>query len=117
VVLKLARPLIILAIVLLVLIAPKRTNERAFTHEMAAVKAVATIHTAEMQYHAEHGYYAGTLEQLGLNAAALTGAYATIVLRRTPAGYAVNATPAPAGRRSLDSDQNEPVIGDPVLGR
>ena len=49
VVLRIARPLIDLAIVLLVLIA-KRTSQRAFDHEMAAEKAVTTIHTAETLY-------------------------------------------------------------------
>jgi hypothetical protein len=114
VVLKIARPLIVLAIVLLVLIA-KRTSQRAFDHEMAAEKAVTTIHTAQTLYYSEHRHYAATLEQLGLNAAALTGGNATIVLRPTPAGYSVTATPMSSGKHTPYSDQNELVLGDPVL--
>jgi hypothetical protein len=117
VVLKLARPLIVLAIVLLVLIAPKRINERAFAREMAAEKAVTTIHTAETQYYAKHERYAVTLKRLGLNAAALTGGNALIVLRPTPVGYSVTASPTPPGRRLLYLDQGEPVLGDPLPGR
>ncbi len=109
--------MIVLAIVLLVLIAPKRINERAFAHEMAAEKAVTTIHTAETQYYSEHGRYAVTLEQLGLAAAALTGGNATIVLRPTPVGYSVTASPTFPGRRLLYSDQSEPVLADPVPDR
>jgi hypothetical protein len=116
VVLKLARPLVILAIVLLVLIAPKRINERAFAHELAAEKAITTVHTAETQSYSEHGRYAATLEQLGLNASVLTGGNATIVLRPTPVGYSVTASPTFPGRRVLYSDQSEPVLGEPVLG-
>jgi hypothetical protein len=120
VVLKRARPLIVLAIVLLVLIAPRRINELAFGHEMAAEKAITTIHTVEGLYYSEHGRYAATLEQLGLNATALTGGNATIVLGRTPPGYSVTARPTPPGKRALywdQSDQNEPLLADPVLGR
>ncbi len=105
---------------LLVLIAPGRINELAFEHEMAAEKAITAIHTVEGLYYAEHGRYAATLEQLRLNAAALTGGNATIVLRPTPAGYSVTASPTPPGKRALYSDQsdrNEPLLADPVLDR
>jgi hypothetical protein len=93
--LKIARPLVVLAIVLLVLITPKRSSDRAFAHEMAAAKAIASIHAAESRYYSEHGHYAATLEQLGLNAATLTGGSATIVLRPTAAGYSLTAAPLP----------------------
>ncbi len=53
---------------------------------MAAETAVTTIHTAETQYYSEHGRYAATLEQLGLDAAALTGGNTTIVLRPDAGG-------------------------------
>ncbi len=105
------------AIILLVLIAPKRINERTFARELAAEQAITTIHTAETHYYSEHGRYATTLEQLGFNAAALTGGNATIVLRPTPVGYSVTASPASPEGRSLYSDQSEPVLGDSVLGR
>ena len=109
--------MIVLAIVVLVLIAPKRIRERAFAHEMAAAKAIASIHTAESWYYSEHGHYAATLEQLGLSAATLTSGSATIALRTIPAGYSVTASPTSPGKRSLYSDQSEPLLADPVLGR
>ena len=55
------------------------------------------------------------LEQLGVNAAALTCGNATIVLRPTPAGYSVTATPMSSGKHTSYSDQNDSVLGDPVF--
>ena len=42
--------LIILAVAL-----PKLTNARRYAQEMAAAKAITTIHTAETQYYSQYG--------------------------------------------------------------
>ena len=57
--------LIILAVAL-----PKLTNARRYAQEMAAVKAITTIHTAETQYYSQYGDYATSLTQLALPPAA-----------------------------------------------
>src|ERR1700685_1153567 len=75
-----------------------RTPTR-YAHEMAAVKAITTIHTAETQYESQFGQYATSLTQLGPNGANLIDrdlasghkAGFEFVLRPTHAGYSVSA--------------------------
>jgi type IV pilus assembly protein PilA len=134
VVLTIARPLIVSAIVLLVLIAPRRINERGFAHEMDAEKAITTIHTAEMQYYSEYGRYAARLAQLGPHGAGLIDEDLAwgekngfrFLLRSIPAGYSVTVMPTSSGKHTFYSNQNmtihvhdgqEPAtLSDPVLG-
>ncbi len=52
--------LIILAVAL-----PGVTNDGRYAREMAAAKAIATIHTAESQYYSRYGRYATSLALLG----------------------------------------------------
>jgi type IV pilus assembly protein PilA len=118
-----------------------RTPTR-YAHEMAAAKAITTIHTAETQYYSQFGQYAATLTQLGPNGANLidrdlaSGRKAgfAFVLRPTQAGYSVSAKPVGFGHRGAHtyySDQNmiihqhdgaepatvsDPILGDPVYG-
>jgi prepilin-type N-terminal cleavage/methylation domain-containing protein len=59
--------LIVIAIILIILAValPKLNNARRYAQEMAAVKAISTLHTAEAQYYSQYGQYATTLAQLG----------------------------------------------------
>src|SRR5579871_5483985 len=59
--------LIVIAIILIILAValPKLTKARTFAQEMAAQKAINTIHTAETQYYSQYGQYATSLVQLG----------------------------------------------------
>src|SRR3954453_8400924 len=59
--------LIVIAIILIILAValPKLTNARRYAQEMAAQKAITTIHTAQTQYYSQFGQYATTLAQLG----------------------------------------------------
>src|SRR5579863_6245469 len=66
--------LIVIAIILIILAValPKLTSARRYAQEMAAVKAITTIHTAETQYYSQYGAYATTLQQLGPPASGTT---------------------------------------------
>lgn len=59
--------LIVIAIILIILAValPKLGNARRFAQEMAAQKAITTLHTAETQYYSQYGAYATSLTQLG----------------------------------------------------
>src|SRR5439155_20543860 len=59
--------LIVIAIILIILAValPKLTKARTYAQEMAAVKAITTIHTAETQYYSQFGQYATSPTQLG----------------------------------------------------
>ena len=141
--------LIVIAIILIILAValPKLTNARRYAQEMAAEKAITTIHTAETQYYSQYGNYATTLIQLGPPASlALAGPNGAelidrdlaggekggfkFVLTQTPTGYAVQVTPTAfgtSGSHTFYSDQSmtihqhngqEPATAnDPLLGR
>jgi hypothetical protein len=114
-----------------------------YAHEMAAAKAVTTIHTAETQYYSQVGQYAASLTQLGPNGANLIdrdlasgkkGGF-KFVLQRTQAGYELNVNPIALGTNGSHtyySDQsmsihqhnggepataNDPLLGDPIHTR
>ena len=121
---------------------PPRGRAPTYSHEMAAVKVIATINTAETQYYSQYGEYAESLAKLGPNGADMidkdlaTGRKAgfEFVLRQTHGGYSVSARPvgfARTGAHTYYSDQNmfihqhdgaepatlsDPVLGDPVHG-
>ena len=67
--------LIVIAIILIILAValPKLTNARRYAQEMAAEKAITTIHTAETQYYSQYGAYATSLMQLGPPASGAPG--------------------------------------------
>lgn len=119
---------------------PTVVRRSEFSHAMAVVEAVSTIHTAETQYLSQFGQYATSLTQLGPNGAGLidkdlAGGHKAgfeFVLRPTQAGYSVSAKPVGFGSRgghTYYSDQNMcihqhdgaepatvtcPPLGDPV---
>jgi hypothetical protein len=125
--------------VVIVFPAIARTPTR-YAREMAAAKAITTIHTAETQYLSKYGQYAASLAQLGPNGAGLIDKHLAsghqrgfgFVLRPTQAGYVVFAKPvglASHASHVFYSDQNmiihqldgtepaiviDPILGDPV---
>lgn len=119
--------LIVIAIILIILAIamPKLTRARMYAQEMAAIKTITTIHTAQAQYYSQFGKYATSLAELGPpssggptpSAADLIpsdlatgekGGY-KYILTASPTGYAVNANPVAynnSGSRTFYSDQN-----------
>ena len=59
--------LIVIAIILIIraVAMPKLSKSRMYAQEMAAVQAIKTIHTAEVQYYSTYGKYAESLAALG----------------------------------------------------
>jgi type IV pilus assembly protein PilA len=139
--------LIVIAIILIILAValPKLTNARKYAQEMAAVKAITTVHTAQTQYYSQYGAYATTLLQLGPPASGSPGPTGAelidrdlaggekggfkFVLQQTPTGYALIVTPTAfgtSGSHTYFSDQSmtihqhngqEPATAnDPLLG-
>jgi type IV pilus assembly protein PilA len=139
--------LIVIAIILIILAValPKLTSARRYAQEMAAAKAITTIHTAETQYYSQYGQYATTLQQLGPPASGNPGPAGAelidkdlaggekggfkFVLQQTQTGYALNVNPVAfgtSGTHTYFSDQSmsihqhngqEPATAnDPLLG-
>jgi type IV pilus assembly protein PilA len=107
----------LIIVIVLAAALPGVTNDGRYAREMAAAKAIATIHTAEAQYYSQHGRYATSLSQLGPNGAALIdrdlakgekGGF-KFVLQRCPGGYALSVSPtafATSGTHTYYSDQS-----------
>lgn len=95
-----------------------------YGNEMAAVRWIATIHTAQTQYFSQFGKYAGSLAELGSPASGKAGPTAAdlipgdlargkksgyvFAVSRSSTGYTVTARPEvfhSTGRRSFYSDQ------------
>ena len=139
--------LIVIAIILIILAValPKLTSARRYAQEMAATKAITTIHTAETQYYSQYGQYATALPQLGPPASGAPGPNGAelidrdlasgekgnfkFVLQQTPTGYALTVAPTAfgtSGTHTYFSDQSmsihvhsgqEPAtVNDPLLG-
>ena len=118
--------LIVIAIILIILTIsiPKLDKARMNAQEMAAIRTVQTIHTAETQFYSQFGKYAQTMAELGPPASGQASASAadlipgdlalgtkggyTYTVTGTPTGYYVVASPVSyngTGRRSFFSDQ------------
>lgn len=139
--------LIVIAIILIILAValPKLTSARRYAQEMAAAKAITTIHTAETQYYSQYGNYATSLAQLGPPASGTPGPSGAelidrdlasgekggfkFILQQTQTGYALNVNPVAfgtSGTHTYFSDQSmsihqhngqEPATAsDPLLG-
>ena len=59
--------LIVIAIILIIaaIAMPKLTSARMFAYEMAGIRTLATINTAQAQYFSTYGRYAANLTELG----------------------------------------------------
>jgi type IV pilus assembly protein PilA len=119
--------LIVIAIILIILAVamPRLGRARMYSQEMAAIKTITTIHTAQAQYFSQFGKFAGSLVELGppstgqataASADLISGDLALgeksgykFVMQLTPTGYSVNANPIAyntTGSRTFYSDQN-----------
>jgi prepilin-type N-terminal cleavage/methylation domain-containing protein len=139
--------LIVIAIILIILAValPKLTSARRYAQEMAAAKAITTIHTAETQYYSQYGAYATSLAQLGPPASGNPGPNGAelidrdlasgekggfkFVLQQTQTGYALQVAPVAfgtGGTHTYYSDQSmsihqhngqeQATAADPLLG-
>jgi len=119
--------LIVIAIilVLLAIAVPRLSVAQMSAREMAVVREVQTINTAQTQYMSQFGKYATTLAELGPPTSGGPGPQAadlipgslasgekdgySFILTATPTGYTVNANPKvfnSSGRRTFYADQN-----------
>lgn len=109
---------VILGIGIVVMVLPKTLARACYSQEMAEVKAITAIHTAETQYYSQYGHYATTLTQLGPNGAELIDKDLAsgekdgfkFALEATPMGYELRVEPktpsACGGSRTYFSDQS-----------
>jgi type IV pilus assembly protein PilA len=122
--------LIVIAIILIIITfaLPKLTNARRYAQETAAIAAIRTIHTAEVQYYSQFGRYATSLTELGPPTSGTANAGSADMIDATLAsgmkqgykftvaglqgGYTISAMPEPfgtAGTRTFFSDQSMTV--------
>lgn len=119
--------LIVVAIILILagIAIPKLNQNRMQAQETAAIRQIATVHTAQTQYYSQFGRYATSMAELGPPASGgqagpsaadlIPGDLAkgkksgfVFTLQGGPAGYALTAVPevfGNSGRRSFYSDQ------------
>lgn len=106
----------LIIVIILAAALPGVTSDGRFRREMVAVKAIATIHTAEAQYYSQYGRYASSLSQLGPDGAALIDSDLAngekgglkFVLQQSLSGYIlmVNPTSSTSGTHTYYSDQS-----------
>lgn len=119
--------MIVVAIILVIasIAIPKINASRMQAHEMAAIRTITAIHTAQTQYMSQFGKYATNLTELGPPASGNAGPSASDLLPGDlaagsksgykftvtggPTGYVINADPVAfgnTGRRTFFSDQS-----------
>jgi type IV pilus assembly protein PilA len=119
--------LIVIAIILIIVTValPKLNNATRFAHETAAIKAIQTIHTMQVQYNSQYGRFATSLTELGPPASgAANAASADLIdsglaageksgykftMTGNQGGYAISAVPVAygnTGSRTFYSDQS-----------
>jgi type IV pilus assembly protein PilA len=118
--------LIVIAIILIIITiaVPKYNRTQMYMRETAAIKAIQTIHTVQVQYQSQFGRFATSLTELGPPPSGAPGPSAADLIQNdlaqgikqgykfsvnaVPGGYQVNATPevyGTSGSRSFYSDQ------------
>jgi prepilin-type N-terminal cleavage/methylation domain-containing protein len=118
--------LIVIAIILIIaaIAVPKMNQQRMHAQEMAAIRQIGSIHSAQTQYYSQFGKYATTLQELGPPASGAPGPQAAdllpkslsegsnsgynFIVQGSPTGYSINANPVQfgsSGRRTFFSDQ------------
>ena len=113
--------LIVIAIILIIITIamPKLTHARMVAQQTAAIQAIKTIHTGEVEYYSQYGKYAASLTELGPPASgAPSAASADIIgndlangekqgykftLVATPGGYTVTAVPTSFGTTGAET--------------
>lgn len=122
--------LIVIAIIMIIaaIAAPKLMSTRASAQEMAAIRHIVTLHTAQTQYYSQFGKYATTLAELGPPTSGAAGPQSAdlipaelasgkkggflFTMSSTQGGYAINANPeafGTSGRRTFFSDQSQVI--------
>src|SRR5215813_8993614 len=96
--------MIVVAIILVIasIAIPKINQQRMQAHEMAAIRNLTAIHTAQTQYMSQFGKYATTLAELGPPASGQAGPSASDLLpgelaAGSKSGYNYTVTGGPAG--------------------
>jgi prepilin-type N-terminal cleavage/methylation domain-containing protein len=96
--------LIVIAIILIIITIalPKLNRARMYSQETAAIGAIRTLHTAQVQYSSQYGRYATTLTELGPPASggpspAAADLIGTDLALGTKSGYKFTMTGSPAG--------------------
>lgn len=118
--------LIVIAIILIIVAvaAPRLDKARMHSQEMAAVRQIQTLHTAQTQYYSQYGRYATSLPELGPPTSGQAGPSASDLIpgdlalglktgyvfqmQGSPLGYTINVNPQvfnSSGRRTFYSDQ------------
>ena len=118
--------LIVIAIILIIVAvaAPRLDKARMHSQEMAAVRQIQTLHTAQTQYYSQYGRYATSLAELGPPTSGQASPSASDLvpgdlslgiktgyvfqLQGGPQGYTTNVNPQvfnATGRRTFFSDQ------------
>jgi prepilin-type N-terminal cleavage/methylation domain-containing protein len=118
--------MIVVAIILVIasIAIPKINQQRMAAHEMAGIRTLTTIHTAQTQYFSQFGRYATTLQELGPPTSGQAGPSAADLIPGElalgsksgynftviggPGGYTISAVPVAfnnTGRRTFFSDQ------------
>jgi prepilin-type N-terminal cleavage/methylation domain-containing protein len=119
--------LIVIAIILIIITiaVPKLSRARMYSQETAALGAIRTLHTAQVQYYSQYGRYAASLTELGPPASGSANPSAAdligndlsggdksgykFTLTGTPGGYQINGSPLAfnsSGSRTFFSDQS-----------
>ena len=119
--------LIVIAIILIIITIalPKLNRARMYAQETAAIGAMRTIHTAQVQYHSQFGRFAVSLAELGPPTSGAAGPSSADLIGNDLAnglkggykftvtgnqgGYVVNANPEvfnSTGSRTFYSDQS-----------
>lgn len=122
--------LIVIAIILIIsaIAIPRVTSTKRMANEVAAIRSCQTINTAQIQYFAQFGRYASTLNELGPAPGDATPSPAAANLIEetlvdgihlgyafsmigTPAGYSLNADPQSpeSGSRTFFTDHSTTV--------
>ncbi|MGA2156678.1 MAG: prepilin-type N-terminal cleavage/methylation domain-containing protein [Bryobacteraceae bacterium] len=111
-------------LILITIAVPRFTRAQMYTRETAAIQAVRTIYTAEVQFQSQYGRYAASLTELGPPASGAPSPSAAdligndlangekqgykFTVAAIPGGYTVNAVPVTygtSGSRSFYCDQ------------
>jgi type IV pilus assembly protein PilA len=119
--------LIVIAIMLIIITIalPKLNHARMYSQETAAIGAIRTLHTAQVQYTSQYGRYATSLVELGPPASGAAGPAAgdligndlasgdksgyKFTMTGNASGYVINANPVAynsTGSRTFYSDQS-----------
>jgi hypothetical protein len=95
--------------------APRPDRARRFSQEITAIRALRTIHTAQVQYFSQYGESAASLKELGPPAGLIDGELASgtkdgyrFTMTGNASGYAIHADPeshGKSGSRTFYSDQ------------